>query len=52
MYDITGTFADRTWQRKILRRPGGDRWVVWQLSFFSDVSGIEGGVDLNVMRPR
>ncbi|MCB0994509.1 MAG: hypothetical protein KDB21_05425 [Acidimicrobiales bacterium] len=50
LYDITGTFDDRLWHRKILRRPAGDRWVVWQVSSFADVTGIDGGVDLNVMR--
>lgn len=51
LYDITETFEQRLWQRKILRRPTGDRWIVWQLSFFSDVHGIDGGVDLNIGRP-
>lgn len=51
LYDITTVFSGPTWHRKILRRPGDDRWVVWQFSYFADVDGIEGGVDLNVMRP-
>jgi len=51
LYDITGTFDDRLRHRRIRRRPGGDRWVVCQFSFFADVQGIDGGVDLNVMRP-
>jgi lysozyme len=49
-YGITETFSEPLWQRRILRRPGGDRWVVWQLSFFSNVNGIAGGVDLDVRR--
>jgi lysozyme len=49
-YGITDTFGEPLWQRRILRRPNGDRWVVWQLSFFSDVDGIDGGVDLDVRR--
>lgn len=50
LYDITGTFAGPLWERRILRRPGGSRWTVWQLTYFSEVDGIEGGVDLDVMR--
>ena len=50
-YHITSMFEQRTWHRKILRRPDGDRWDVWQFSFFADVDGIDGGVDLNIMRP-
>lgn len=49
-YGVTDTFSEPLWKRSILRRPGGDRWVVWQLSFFSDVDGIDGGVDLDVGR--
>ena len=49
-YGVTETFGEPLWQRRILRRPDGDRWVVWQLSFFSDVDGIDGGVDLDVRR--
>ena len=51
LYAITETFAGPTWHRKILRRPGDDRWTFWQWSYFSDVDGISGGVDLNVRRP-
>ncbi len=50
VYGITEVFGERTWHRRILRRPGGDRWDVWQFSFFADVNGIDGGVDLNVTR--
>lgn len=50
-YAITETFAGPTWHRKILRRPANDRWTFWQWSYFSDVDGISGGVDLNIRRP-
>ncbi|MEZ5167589.1 MAG: GH25 family lysozyme [Acidimicrobiales bacterium] len=49
-YGITATFDHRLWHRRILRRPDGDRWAVWQFSYFAQVDGIEGGVDLNVLR--
>jgi lysozyme len=51
VYGILDDFDRPEWKRRILRRPGGDRWLVWQLSYFADVDGIDGGVDLNVMRP-
>ena len=50
MYGITDTLGGPLWQRRILQRPDGDRWVIWQLTFFSDVDGIDGGVDLDVRR--
>lgn len=50
-YQILEAFDRRTWHRSILRRPGDDDWVVWQLSYSADVDGIQGGVDLNIMRP-
>ncbi|MGH1505843.1 MAG: GH25 family lysozyme [Acidimicrobiales bacterium] len=48
-YGITDAFERDRWERRILRRPERD-WVFWQLSFFSQVDGIEGGVDLDVRR--
>lgn len=50
-YGITNRFANELWPRRILRRPGGDRWRVWQFSSLSRVDGIAGRVDLNVRRP-
>jgi lysozyme len=50
-YAVTDTFAELPlWQRRILRRPGDDRWDFWQFSYFAAVDGISGGVDLNVRR--
>ena len=37
------------WLRRVLRRPPGD-WAVWQVMGNAAVDGIEGPVDLNVMR--
>lgn len=50
-YGILDAFPQVTWNRKILRRPADDRWSIWQLSYFAAVDGINGGVDLNIMRP-
>jgi lysozyme len=41
----------RVWQRRIgPLRPAGDWWL-WQFTFEARVDGIDGPVDLNVMRP-
>jgi lysozyme len=47
VYDIKAVFDRPLWERRILRRPGGS-WLVWQASYFADVNGVNGGVDLNV----
>lgn len=39
------------WHRRFLLRPNVDGWVIWQLHGYAKVAGIDGGVDLNVMRP-
>ena len=45
--DITG---DRTeWLRSIISRPDNDGWGIWQYSFFAEVEGIEGRVDMNLL---
>jgi len=49
-YRITPMFDRPVWHRRILRRPSENEWLVWQLSYFADVEGIDGGVDLNVGR--
>lgn len=38
------------WHRRLLRRPGFERWWIWQFHDRADVDGIDGGADLNVMR--
>ncbi len=37
------------WLRRFLLRPSA-AWAIWQLHGYASVHGIEGGVDLNVMR--
>jgi lysozyme len=37
------------WLRRILLRPEGDDWWIWQVSGFAAVDGISGQADLNVM---
>ncbi|MEM9466792.1 MAG: GH25 family lysozyme [Actinomycetota bacterium] len=48
-YGIFEAFDRQLWERRILRRPDRE-WMVWQFSYFADVAGIDGGVDLNVGR--
>lgn len=40
------------WHRRVLLRPDGDDWWIWQYSGDSRVEGIHGDVDLNVMQAR
>jgi lysozyme len=38
------------WQQRFLLRPDLDGWLIWQLHGYARVDGIDGGVDLDVMR--
>jgi lysozyme len=38
------------WHRRLLRRPEGDGWWMWQFHDRAEVDGIDGPTDLNVMR--
>ncbi len=38
------------WHPRFLRRPDVPGWVVWQVMGFAHVDGIDGDVDLDVMR--
>lgn len=40
------------WLRRFLLRPSAEAWWVWQLHGRAHVDGVEGGVDLDVMRGR
>lgn len=49
-YDI-GVLADNPqWVTHFLIRPRTDDWAVWQIHYVARVDGIEGGVDLDVVR--
>lgn len=39
------------WHRRFLRRPDVDGWLIWQITGFANVEGIDGDADLNIMRP-
>lgn len=38
------------WHHRFLLRPDLDEWLIWQLHGYARVDGIDGGVDLDVMR--
>lgn len=38
------------WQRSLFRRPSSDNWQLWQFHYRGRVNGIDGDVDLDVMR--
>lgn len=49
-YPVREHLARPLWIRRFLLRPSED-WYIWQLHGYAKVDGIEGGVDLNVIRP-
>jgi lysozyme len=50
VYPIKEDLDRPIWHRRFVLRPEGEDWWVWQLQSVADVAGIDGGVDLNVMR--
>jgi lysozyme len=50
-YPFRDRLARPLWLRRFLLRPDDGAWTVWQLHGHAHVDGIEGGVDLDVMRP-
>jgi len=50
VYPIKEGLDRPIWHRRFVLRPDGEPWSVWQLQSVADVDGIDGGVDLNVMR--
>lgn len=50
-YGVREAFDRRTWVRSLGERPATDEWLIWQTSDVAVVDGIEGGVDLDVMKP-
>jgi lysozyme len=50
LYHSRERFDRPLWERRFLLRPDEERWAIWQLHGYARVEGIEGGVDLDVMR--
>lgn len=49
-YAIRDSFDRPLWELRFLRRPAHERWMIWQVMSFAHVEGVEGDVDLDVMR--
>jgi lysozyme len=49
-YPVLDRLDKPLWYRRFLLRPNVDGWVIWQLHGYANVDGIDGGVNLNVMR--
>jgi lysozyme len=50
-YPVRHRLGRLLWHRRFLRRPDVPNWMIWQLHGYARVSGVDGQVDLNVMRP-
>lgn len=51
-YPVRETLDRLLWHRRVLRRPNVDGWIIWQVMGHAQVAGVDGDVDLNVMRSR
>jgi lysozyme len=50
LYPVRRALGRPLWQLEFMRRPRGEDWVIWQVGGFAHVDGIDGNVDLDVMR--
>lgn len=50
-YDIGALAGNPQWDTHFFVRPGHDEWTMWQIHYFARVDGIDGRVDLDVLRP-
>jgi lysozyme len=50
IYRVDESFDRPLWTFRYLRRPSRDDWTIWQVGGYAYVDGIDGRVDLNVMR--
>jgi lysozyme len=51
VYPVRDSLDRPLWHRRFLLRPNVEGWLIWQLHGYARVDGVDGGVDLNVMRP-
>lgn len=49
-YPVRESLGRPIWHPRFLRRPNVDGWVLWQVMGFAQIEGIDGAVDLDVMR--
>ncbi|WP_203416528.1 GH25 family lysozyme [Jiangella ureilytica] len=50
VYPLRDGLDRRLWDYRFFRRPTDERWHVWQVNTFARVDGIDGPVDLDIMR--
>ncbi len=50
VYPVRAVLGRSIWHPRFLRRPNVEGWLVWQVMGFAHVAGIDGDVDLDVMR--
>lgn len=50
VYPVRDGLDRRLWDYRFFRRPTDERWHVWQVNTFARVDGIDGPVDLDIMR--
>jgi lysozyme len=50
LYPVRQRLGRPLWHLRFLRRPDVGGWVIWQVMGFAHVEGIDGNVDLDVMR--
>jgi lysozyme len=51
-YGVIDELDRPLWLRRFLLEPSVDDWYIWQLHGYAHIDGIEGGADLDVMRPQ
>ncbi|MDQ4094679.1 MAG: lysozyme M1 (1,4-beta-N-acetylmuramidase) [Actinomycetota bacterium] len=51
-YEVRERLDRPLWLRRFLLEPTVDDWYIWQLHGYAHIEGIEGGADLDVMRPQ
>lgn len=49
-YPVRDGLDRRLWDYRFFRRPTDERWHVWQVNIFAHIDGIDGDVDLDIMR--
>ena len=49
-YPVRSRLGRPLWHRRFLLRPDVDGWTIWQLHGYAHVAGVNGKVDLDVMR--
>lgn len=49
-FGISEVLTRYLWDRSLFRRPSVEGWLIWQAHYRAAVDGIDGGVDLDLMR--